>query len=336
MDQPNGAEKKILVTGGLGFLGSHLCERLLEQGHQLTLVDSCLSNVVEPGFFRSCCQVFVEKVQNFVPSEHFDAIYHCASIVGPAFVLPYGGALGLDILLGTKKVIDLSLAMKSKLLFLSTSEVYGNDGIFHEDAAKTVTSNISVRLEYSVGKLLGEIMVLNCVRSSSLIANVVRPFNIVGPRQSSKGGFVVPRFVEAALNGEDITVFGEGQQVRAFTHVLDMVDALILVMESDCRGEIFNVGNPLNVMEINQLAQLTKTLTHSQSRIIHVDPKTIYGPLYEMTCDKIPDSSKIQRMLGWRPQYNIEQTLSETIDYPRAELSQRLSDAIPTPTKMNT
>lgn len=308
---------KILITGGLGFVGSYLAERLVRKGHEIIIVDNCLSNVVLPDFFRGQCKVVVEGIENYTPDTTFDQIYHCASIVGPAGVLPFAGTLGLEILLGTGRVVDLSMEMGARLLFISTSEVYGRDGVFHENEPKTVTHKVSVRLEYGVGKLLGELMVLNRIKTSSLIANIIRPFNIVGPRQSEKGGFVVPRFIKSALAGEDITVFGSGQQIRAFTHVLDIVEALVLVMESSFNGEVFNVGNPVNVNKIEDLAKLIKECAKSNSKIIHVDPKTIYGTLYEEAFDKIPDSSKIQKLLGWKPKYGLTEIIEETLQYTK-------------------
>lgn len=309
---------RILVTGGLGFLGSHLVEQLLKQGHEITIVDNCLSNVVPTDFFKDRSNTVLTGIESYQPTEHFDHIYHCASIVGPAGVLPFGGTLGFDILLGTRRVVNMTIEMKAKLLFVSTSEVYGRDGVFAENVPKTVPAETSIRLEYSVGKLLGELMVLNRIRTSPFIANIIRPFNIVGPRQSDKGGFVVPRFIKAALAGDDITVFGNGQQIRAFTHVSDIVDAMLLVMQSSYRSEIFNVGNPANITKIEKLAGMVKELTKSSSRITYVNPKTIYGPLYEEAFDKIPDSTKIQKLLNWKPKYELTEILEETLQFSKS------------------
>jgi UDP-glucose 4-epimerase len=132
---------------------------------------------------------------------------------------------------------------------------------------------------------------------------------------------VLPRFFEAALTGRDITVFGDGTQVRSFTHVRDIVDVMVTVMNAGVQGEVFNAGNPANKLDINTLAQLVKEITASSSRIVHVDPKTIYGPLYEEAFDKIPNIGKLQRMLNWQPRIGLMETLEDTAAFFREAVS---------------
>lgn len=307
---------KILVTGGLGFVGSHLAEALRDEGHAVTVVDNKTSNVIEESFLREKgIQVHTRSIEEFNPLERFDRIYHCASIVGPAAVISYTTFLGYNIIETSYRVIEMAEKMKARLLFVSTSEVYGGGGVFKEEDTKIVNGKICARLEYSVGKLLGEIMALDKVRVSELQVNILRPFNIVGPRQSPKGGFVLPRFIEAALQGKEITVFGDGTQVRAFTHVAEMVRAMIQIMESDLRGEVFNAGSPKNVISIQDLAKRVKRLAGSSSPIVYVDPKSIYGDLYEQSNDRIPDTTKIERLLEWKASYSIDKIIQETIDH---------------------
>lgn len=310
---------RILITGGLGFLGSHLADALLDQNHDITIVDNKTSSVVEESYFEDKgAKVHTVSIEDFEPSHDFERIYHCASIVGPAAVISYTTFLGYNIVQTSFRVIEMAEKMQARLLFVSTSEVYGGGGVFKEDDAKIINGKVSARLEYSVGKLLGEIMALDKVRVSKLHVNILRPFNIVGPRQSSKGGFVLPRFVESALQGKEITVFGDGTQVRAFTHVSEMVKAMTQIMESDFRGEIFNAGSPQNVIQIRELARKVREMAQSRSPIVCVDPKTVYGHLYEQTNDRIPDTNKIEKMLGWKAVYAIERIIQDTIDYSLA------------------
>ena len=313
---------KILVTGGLGFLGSHLAEALLNEGDELTIVDNKTSNVVREDFFARWkgIKVYTTSVERFEPTHRFDRIYHCASIVGPAAVISHTTFLAYNIVETSYRIIEMAEKMNARLLFVSTSEVYGGGGIFREEDAKVFNGKVSARLEYSVGKLLGEIMALDKVRVSEIHVNILRPFNIVGPRQSPKGGFVLPRFVESALKGKEITVFDDGTQVRAFTHVSEMVTAMIRIMESDFKGEVFNAGSPMNVITINNLAKKVKEMTKSSSPIVHLDPKTIYGDLYEQTNDRIPNTEKIEKLLQWKAVYPIEKIIQDTVDcFQRSE-----------------
>lgn len=304
------------MTGGLGFLGSHLTEALLAREHDVTVVDNKASSVVEESFLRQKgAKVYTTAIEKFEASHSFDQIYHCASLVGPAAVISYTTFLGYNIIETSYKVIEMAERMKAGLLFVSTSEVYGTGGVFKEEDSKVINGKVSARLEYSVGKLLGEIMALDKARVSKLRVNILRPFNIVGPRQSPKGGFVLPRFVQSALSGKEITVFGDGTQVRAFTHVIEMAQAMIRIMESDYNREIFNAGSPRNVIQIRELAAKVKEITQSDSPIVYVDPKTIYGELYEQTNDRIPDATKIERLLHWRADYSIEKIIQDTADY---------------------
>lgn len=308
--------KKILVSGGLGFLGSHLVDFLLSKGNKLTIVDNLSTNAVPKDFFPKC-EVVIQDIVKYKPKIKFDEIYHLASVVGPAGVLPYAGEIGYRMVSETKRVVDIAISQKAKLLYVSTSEVYGHDsrksGFFKEDFSKIIPSKVAVRLAYGVGKLLAEIECLNKAKVTNLWVNIVRPFNIVGPRQSSDGGFVLARFIDLALKGEPITVYGDGKQRRSITHVKDIVSGMFTVMNSNVRNEIFNLGNPNNVVSIGNLAGMVKKLVKSKSKIIKVDPKTVYGPLFEDVPDKLPDVSKMYKFFKWKPKINLQKTVLETI-----------------------
>ena len=175
-------------------------------------------------------------------------------------------------------------------------------------------AKITIRLEYGIGKLLAEICIKNYSLEHPLKYNIIRPFNIVGIGQSSKAGFVIPRFVNAAIKNRPIQEFGEGSQRRTFTHVMDIVDAIILLMNSDINGEIFNIGNPANEISIIELAKKIKNNTNSKSEIKCMDPKTIYGKYYEEAWNKIPNIEKITSTINWKPKYLLKEILEEIIN----------------------
>lgn len=317
---------KILVTGGFGFLGSHLIERLLQDPHNhVHVVDNLSTNPLPLDFLLdelhhpanltySICSV-AEYCRSDVTA--FDEIYHLASIVGPAGVIPHMGKIVKSIVDDTYDLMRIALETQARLIDVSTSETYGGgqEGFCSEAMARIVPAKSSARLEYAVGKLAAETALLNTCQVTSLNASIVRPFNISGPRQSGKGGFVLPRFVTAALRNRDLTVFGNGRQVRAFTHVKDVVDGIIRVTRSGRRGEVYNIGNPANRGTIEELADAVIRITGSRSKKVYVDPKAIYGPLYEEASDKYPDARKITEELNWQPRYSRDETIQHTAEY---------------------
>ena len=182
---------------------------------------------------------------------------------------------------------------------------------------KILRGNFSVRNEYSMAKLLSEIVLSNSAKVSDLKYQIIRPFNISGARQLKNGGFVLPTFVQQALEGNDITVFNSGEQIRAFTHVSDIVKGIYLtsVADESLYNQSWNIGNAKNVSTINELARIVKSKTQSVSNVIHVDPKTIHGPLYEEAWDKVPDATKAKDNLGWDPVWTKEQIIQDVITY---------------------
>lgn len=312
--------KSALVTGGLGFLGSHLIDSLLASGYQVTIVDSLISNVVTAADYPQCrtIEAPIENVMDqLMPDKgaRFDEIYHLASVVGPAGVLKWAGAIAKTVINSSEAVTELALAHKARLLLVSTSEVYGHAGNFHESDSCLIPSRFTVRLEYAVAKLTSEIAAVNRGLVTDLEVNIVRPFNIAGPRQLPGGGFVLPRFTIAALTQEPLTVFGDGTQVRAFTDVRDIVSGLRLVMASQFKSKVFNLGNPDNELAIIELARRVVKHTSSSSKIIHVDPKVLFGPLYEEGFDKVPVATTAKEMLGWTPLYSVEDTIQATREW---------------------
>ncbi len=317
---------RIFVTGGFGFLGSHLIEELVKDSdNRVHVVDNLSTSPINveryldelghpSNLTYSICSV--NEYCRSVNNETFDQIYHLASVVGPAGVLPHAGKMIKSIVDDTYSLIELAAKCNAKLVDVSTSEVYGGgqDGYCTEDYPKIVPAKTTIRMEYAIGKLAGETAIINTHKVSNLKACIIRPFNIAGPRQSGKGGFVLPRFVTQSFNNEPLTVFGNGKQIRAFTHVKDTVDGLIKTMKHGRQGEAYNIGNPENKTIILELAYRVIKLTKSKSGIAFVDPKTIYGPLYEEANDKYPEASKAMKELGWKYRYDIDKVILDVIE----------------------
>lgn len=319
---------RILITGGFGFLGSHLVELLLNTTTAHIHVVDNLSTSPLPleQLFKEfgdtkdrltydICSV-AEYYQRF--GEHpVDRIYHLASVVGPAGVLKHSGRIVQSIVSDAYFMMELAQRHKARLLDVSTSEIYGGgvNGACSEDTPKIIPSKVSARLEYAVGKLAAETALMNMCRVDGLWACIIRPFNISGPRQSGKGGFVLPRFIWQAVTGQSLTVFGDGSQVRAFTHAVDVAQGLILSMEKGVPGQTYNLGAPANKCSIKDLAEAVIRIAKSSSSIALVDPKTIYGPMYEEANDKFPLADRAINELGWRPIHSRDDIIAETVDY---------------------
>jgi len=319
--------KHILVTGGLGFIGSHLAERLLALGHTVIVVDNMSSNAVYPRDLEEstrdwpgCLQLHAyvdirSMTTRLMSLPVLDEIYHLASPVGPAGVLSYAGELVREVAYSTYAVMQIALATQAKVLDVSTSEVYGGgqQGLCAEDMPRVIQAETTVRLEYAVAKLAMETALLNWARVTGNHAVIVRPFNVAGPRQKPDGGFVLPRFIRQAVAGEALTVFGDGSQVRAFSHVSDIVDGLILAMERGHSGEVYNLGNPANRTTVLELAKLV-IQTVGRGSFSFVDPKTIHGELFAEAADKFPDSTKAMQELGWQPMIGLAQIVADALN----------------------
>ncbi len=319
---------RVLVTGGFGFLGSHLVELLLNTTDcHVQVVDDLSTSPLplerllleldpKPGRLTwDICTVADYCRRSTGVQLH--QIYHLASIVGPAGVIPHIGKIVQSIVDDTYRVMGLAVRHGARFLDVSTSEVYGGgvEGLCSEDMNKIVPPRSSARLEYALAKLAAETAIVNTTTVTDLHACIVRPFNITGPRQSGKGGFVLPRFAWRAMNNQPLTVFGDGTQVRAFTNVRDMACGLKLAMENGRSGEIYNLGNPANKCSILELANAVIRIVGSSSDIVFMDPKIIYGPLYEEANNKFPDSGKAFRDLKWQPLCSRDDTITEAVNY---------------------
>lgn len=327
--------KKILVTGGFGFLGSHLIEELLQDDNNYVHVVDNLSTSPLPLNYllkllkdKEHLTHDIKDIIDYYPEDDFDEIYHLASIVGPVGVLKHPGNIVRQTVEDAYHVMWLAQEVKARLLDVSTSEIYGGgrDGFCSESMSKIIQPDITVRLEYAIAKLASEIALVNTVRSKNLNAVIVRPFNISGPRQSGKGGFVLPRFVYQAINNQPITVFGKGDQIRAFTHVKDVVVGLINAMKYGVKGEAYNIGNLANKTTILQLAQDVIKHTNSKSEIVFVDPKTIYGDKFAEANDKYPDDTKSALEIGWNPQFSKKDVIVDTYNFMSSITDNKIMD----------
>lgn len=311
-----------LVTGGFGFVGSHLVEELMAQepqGH-IHVVDDMSTSVIDHEHFvdglgnPSNLTYDITTVKKYLqnPDEHFDRVYHLASIVGAAGVLPRAGDIVPSIVEDADLIGKATLRRRARLLNISTSEIYGG-GHSAESDPKIVSAEITARLEYAVGKLAAEVALTNTHRMLGLDVVTVRPFNIAGARQSAVGGFVLPRFAQSALANEPLTVFGDGTQVRAFTHAADMATGIRLAMERGQSGDVYNIGQPENLVTIGALAKRVIELAGSSSTIEYIDGRELFGELYAEANDKVPNSDKAQSELGWHPTRNIDDIIISAI-----------------------
>ncbi len=316
--------KTILITGGLGFIGTHCIEKWKSENWDICVIDNLSTNAIPVD------HILTENVKviqaNILDLDYthlgkFDLILHLASPVGPVGVLKHSGKMGQIILDDIYWVINAAKYNECPLVFVSTSEIYGyreSKSYLKETDDMVLHGEFSVRNEYAIAKLLSEIVISNQAKvDSSFKYQIIRPFNVTGKYQLPDGGFVLPRFVQQALNGEDITVYYDGSQIRAFTWVKDIVEGihLVSVAPKEHWNQEWNIGNELNEKPIQYLAEKVKQFTNSSSEIIHIDPVTLHGSLFAEAPEKIPDSDKIKTLLGWKPTKLVDEVILEVIDF---------------------
>lgn len=309
---------KIIVTGGAGFLGSHLCDKLIEQDNQVICIDNLLTGNLEniAHLQNSPDFQFVEAdaTEAFPEDLDFDQLYHLASPASPNKNNPKSyQSLPFDTMqintIATWSLCNEALNRGAKFLFASTSEVYG-DPLEHPQK-ETYNGNVSTtgpRSVYDEAKRFGETITSAFVRSNKLDARIVRIFNTYGPRMAADGRVVI-EFVKAALQNQPFPVFGDGTQTRSFCFVSDLIDGIIAAMEKGGPGEIYNLGNP-NEFTLLELAEVVKRLTNSTSEISFVERLPTDDP--KRRC---PDITKAGNILGWEPKVELEEGLKKLIVY---------------------
>ena len=309
---------KYLVTGGAGFIGSHLTEQLISRGDQVVILDnlstglsdnlSAIKNKVEFVQGDILDKALVEKL---VSSS--DYVVHLAAALGVLNIVNKPLESLKSNLQGTEIVLEAANKYKKPILIASTSEVYGkNDKVpLNEEDDRVIGHPLKSRWSYSEAKAIDESLAYFYFIEEGLQSRIVRFFNTVGPRQLGNYGMVVPRFVHSALKGEALSVYGSGEQIRCFCHINDAVKGLLLVMDSDkAVGEVFNVGNNQQI-SIMELAKKVIEITGSKSTIEKIAYEKAYPQGFEDMQRRVPDISKIKQVLGWSPQLNLDQIIKD-------------------------
>ena len=315
-----------LITGGAGFIGSHLAEKLLAQGQQVTIIDNLSTGRFEniehltqnPNFHYAIEDIRHVAVMDRLVSD-CDVIYHLAAAVG-VFAIVHSPIDTLEINVGgTEVVLQTARRYRRRVLIASTSEVYGKSVRvpFNEDDGILGPTTKS-RWSYAASKELDEFLGLAYHKAVGLPVTIFRLFNTVGPRQVGNYGMVVPRFVRWAMAGEPIQIYGDGQQSRCFANVYDVVNAIVALGASrKVDGQVYNIGNNQEVT-IEMLAEMVKQRTGSGSEIVYVPYEEAYEAGFEDMRRRVPDVSKIEAAVGWVPVTSLETTIDQIIDYFRA------------------
>lgn len=316
-----------LITGGAGFIGSHLAERLLDDGDEVTIIDDLSTGAMRniaglrdrPGF-RYVVETMMNEPLLAELVDEADIVHHLAAAVGVRLIVE-SPVRTIETNIGCTEVLLRCAAKKRKrVLIASTSEVYGKSGDlpFREDGDLVLGATTRGRWSYACSKAIDEFLAISYWREKRVPSTVVRFFNTVGPRQSAQYGMVVPRFISQALTGRPITVYGDGEQSRCFTHVSDSVDAVVRLMRSDTTvGEVYNVGSDEEVT-INELAERVRERTGSSSDIVHVPFAVAYEENFEDMTRRVPSVAKITAATGWHAGYDLDGILDSIIAHERA------------------
>jgi UDP-glucose 4-epimerase len=317
----------ILVTGGAGFIGSHLCDHLISREDHVSVIDN-----LSTGSFENIAHLHGNSKFNYVNDtilnkekmdkliQQCDVVVHLAAAVGVKYVIE-NPLLSIETnICGTKIVLNLANKYKKQILVASTSEVYGK----HMHAPLKENDNLiygpptTMRWSYAASKLIDEFTSLAYHHTKKLKVTIFRCFNTIGPRQTGLYGMVVPRFIQQALRDEPITVFGNGQQTRTLTYVGDVVEAICRLMESkEANGQVVNIGGTEEI-SISELAERIKSLAGSKSEIVYIPYEQIYGKNFEDMMRRVPSSEKLNSLTGFSPKTPLDTILERTIEYFRS------------------
>ena len=317
---------KALITGGAGFIGSHLAEQLLLRGHEVGVIDNLSTGSIENISHLKIAPRFsyvIDTIDNEPLLAEWidrsDVVFHLAAAVGVKLIVERPVHTIETNVHGTEVVLKHANKKKKLVVLASTSEVYGKstDVPFRENADLVLGATSKHRWAYACSKLLDEFLALAYWKERKLPVVIVRLFNTVGTRQTGQYGMVLPTFVRQALGGQPITVFGDGRQSRSFTYVGDVVEALIaLASEPRAVGEVFNIGNTSEVT-IRHLAERVKTLTSSESLIQYVPYDQAYEAGFEDMPRRVPDISKVKALIGFQPKLELDDIIKSVIEYTR-------------------
>jgi len=318
---------KYLVTGGAGFIGSHVSDALIKRGDQVVVLDNLSTGnhkniehlLGHPSFALIEGSILDTEVVNSAV-ESVDHVLHFAAAVGVFTIVDKPLESLTTNIRGTENILGAAYRFKKEVLIASSSEIYGKNaiGALHEESDRILGSPLKSRWSYSEAKAIDESMAYFYYQEKKLAVRLVRFFNTVGPRQVGHYGMVVPRFVSAALKNEPLTVYGTGSQSRCFCHVYDAVAGVLAVIDSNATlGEIFNIGNDEEIT-IEDLAHEVIELTGSKSVIEKVLYEKAYAPGFEDMQRRVPDISKIKRTIGWAPKFSLDAIIADIAAHLKA------------------
>lgn len=321
---------KVLVTGGAGFIGSHLAEKYLERGDDVYIIDDLstgtlenIKHLQENKSHKDKLFVTIDSILNNDVMQELvetcDIVLHMAAAVGVQYIIENPLSSIITNIKGTEEVLELCNKFKKKVLIASTSEVYGK----HTHAPLVETDNIiygpstKFRWSYAAAKLMDEFTALAYHRTKKLSVIIIRLFNTIGPRQTGRYGMVIPRFVQQALRSEDITVYGDGSQSRTFTYVGDVVAAITKLMEcANAVGEVVNIGG-IEEINIEDLAKRVRKLACSTSKIKFIPYDEVFNKDFEEMQRRVPSIDKITKLIKWEATTGLDDAISKVIEFYR-------------------
>ena len=318
---------KILITGGAGFIGSHLVDHLITKGDQVIVLDD-LSGSSNNNLVGQNKSTNLEIVNGSILNKELviklmkdvTHCYHLAAALGVEKINNDPITTFETNLKGSQIVLDTAANIGARTLLASSSEVYGKNPTMplNEESDRVLGSSQVARWSYSEAKAMDELHAFELYKDKSFLVSIARFFNTVGPRQSGSYGMVLPRFIKAALSNQPLTVYGDGTQSRTFCSVTDVVDALVLLMDSkESIGQAFNIGSTHEIT-ITELAQKVIKLTDSKSEIVYKKHSEVFGDHFEEPQRRVPDISKIKKVVGWQPKQSLDEVIVEIAEYLKA------------------
>ena len=315
---------KVLITGGAGFIGSHLSDELIAGGNEVVVLDN-----LSTGRFENIAHLDGNKSFQFIEGtilnemlvdklvERCDVVYHLAAAVGVDLVVKKPLESLVTNIKGSEIVLDMAHRYHKKILITSTSEIYGKNenGPLKEDDDRILGSPLKVRWGYSTAKAVDEMLAYIYWKEKNVPTIIVRLFNTVGPRQTGAYGMVVPRFVNQAIKNENITVYGTGKQSRCFLHVKDVIKTLVKLMNNkDAVGQVFNIGSQEEI-SVENLAKKIIEITKSKSKLVYISYEKAYEEGFEDMQRRVPDTSKVNKLVGFKPTIDLEGIIKSVVEY---------------------
>jgi UDP-glucose 4-epimerase len=315
---------RFLITGGAGFIGSHLAEHLLNRGDEVYIIDDLSTGSIENikhfkdrEKFHYTIDTIMNRAILAELIDYSDLIFHLAAAVGVRLIIESPVRTIETNIKGTELVLELAAKKKKKVVLASTSEIYGKSQqkTFKEEDDMVFGPTIKARWSYACSKAIDEFLAIAYCKEKKLPVVIVRLFNIVGPRQTGRYGMVIPTFIKQALGNKPITVYGNGKQTRTFTYIDDAVQLLIdMALHPQAAGEVFNVGGTEEI-SMKDLAYRIRELTNSNSEIVYIPYAEAYEEGFEDMLRRVPNVRKVRKLLGYYPNRNLDDILIQTIEY---------------------